>query len=488
MCPPESRARLAQFVHHLVDTSATRPGSTELVINGDFVDFLAEEKVLETFERVSGFDAFTYSPPQATAKLRSVLWRTDVGAQPDSQVFPALQRFVREHHKLTILLGNHDVELSIPQVRTEFVDFLSSGGPGRIEFLYDNEAYAVGDLLIEHGNRYDEWNLVLHDNLRRYRSAISREEPNASDYFEPPPGSKLVTNVMNDLKQEFPFVDLLKPETEAMLPILVALKHGVLRKLGSFAPLQAEAYLLSGETGAPPPFLEAIAAQPEVLDKPQNWLTEYLPKTLPSYLSEIASPGDSTLPTTTLPQPEVLLAEIAANPTSKAALVVRLLAISLMAPKNQTAALRRAFLKYREVQKDSFNLTQESPSYLEQARRLARDRPKVVVFGHTHLAKHIEGLNSFGAAYVNTGTWCPILRLPDEFYEISQNENDEGEVSLQIQSFVADMRTNRLALHYRLRPTFARVVLSADGRVQSRELCEFTFDGKEVPLSSEARL
>jgi hypothetical protein len=90
------------------------------------------------------------------------------------------------------------------------------------------EAYVRGDLLIEHGNRYDPWNIVDHSALRQERSLFSRGlgkrmQQRVSGTFVPPPGSFMVIKVINEIKHRYRFVDLLKPKTEAALPILLAL-------------------------------------------------------------------------------------------------------------------------------------------------------------------------------------------------------------------------------------------------------------------------
>src|SRR5262245_10481743 len=109
MCPPESRRRLARFIHYV--RRAARPhGSTlELIINGDFVDFLAEQP----------FEPFTASADTAVEKLRRIIKTADVDAPDGQRIFPALQAFVTDGHRLTVLLGNHDIELSLAAVRHE---------------------------------------------------------------------------------------------------------------------------------------------------------------------------------------------------------------------------------------------------------------------------------------------------------------------------------------------------------------------------------
>jgi hypothetical protein len=96
-------------------------------------------------------------------------------------------------------------------------------GSGRVEFIYDNQAFGEKPVLIEHGNRYDSWNVIAHDQLREVRSAMSRGE--APPLFESPAGSRLVINIMNKIKAKFTFVDLLKPEDAALLPLRAALNR-----------------------------------------------------------------------------------------------------------------------------------------------------------------------------------------------------------------------------------------------------------------------
>ena len=52
--------------------------------------------------------------------------------------------------ELTLLLGNHDLELSMPQVRLALAERLGSEGK-RFNFIFDGEAHVRGQLLIEHG-------------------------------------------------------------------------------------------------------------------------------------------------------------------------------------------------------------------------------------------------------------------------------------------------------------------------------------------------
>ena len=213
ICPVEGRERLARFIDWVAGQKC-EDTPIQLVLNGDIVDFLAEE------DDTGGFSAFVVDEGKARRKLARI-------AEECESVFAALQRFTAAGNRLTLLIGNHDVELSLPSVRRDFLALL---GETHIEYLYDNEAYSIGPVLIEHGNRYDAWNMVNHDELRQVRSKLSRgETPSA---FAAQPGSELVARVMNPVKKKFSFVDLLKPETGGVLPILAVLDPWLWREAG----------------------------------------------------------------------------------------------------------------------------------------------------------------------------------------------------------------------------------------------------------------
>ena len=80
-----------------------------------------------------------------------------------------------------------------------------------------------------HGNEVDSWNVTDYERLRR----IGRDRQFGLPFeaWTPNAGTQMVIEVMNQIKREYPFVDLLKPETEGVLPILAALKPGIHRKL-----------------------------------------------------------------------------------------------------------------------------------------------------------------------------------------------------------------------------------------------------------------
>jgi len=134
----------------------------ELVIVGDFVDFLTIEP----------FACWTPDPQHASQKLHDTMDRSSF-----APVFDALRDLVKTGCVLTILLGNHDLELALPAVQEALWHRLDAPRH-HVLFLTDGRAYRVGGLLIEHGNRYDGANGNDWEYLRLIASAQSRaEEP-----------------------------------------------------------------------------------------------------------------------------------------------------------------------------------------------------------------------------------------------------------------------------------------------------------------------
>lgn len=88
MCPAESRRRRARFIEHVA--TANESAHTQLVINGDFVDFLAEEALDSSAGGHLPFEPFTADPAVAVAKLERIMRRMDESADAGERIFPKL--------------------------------------------------------------------------------------------------------------------------------------------------------------------------------------------------------------------------------------------------------------------------------------------------------------------------------------------------------------------------------------------------------------
>jgi UDP-2,3-diacylglucosamine pyrophosphatase LpxH len=426
ICPARARERLARFITWAA-TQRKPDTDVHLVLNGDVVDFLAEE------DDTGGFSAFA-DEQEAMRKFRRIAM--DAGA-----VFDALRNFLESGGYLTVLLGNHDIELSLPSVRREFLARL---GRAQVEFLTDNQALSIGPVVIEHGNRYDGWNMVNHNQLRQLRSHLSRREH--AGQFAAQPGSELVARVMNPIKHEFAFVDLLKPETGAVVPILAVLNPDLWRSAAAALEERIAAWHRGRFTREGIPIVDDYVAAPVSADaKAAIELPPLLrePFTVArEFLDELAPQGDAI----SWKDNVVLL------------------------------ALLKAFRRWRAKAERSFTIEYEDEEYLGPARALAASF-KVVVFGHTHLAKQVKFHDD--SLYLNTGTWADLMRLPEDIY---QNDPDRSVNALR--KFLDQVKSNDIDAYRRQIATFARIDLGKENELRSAGVYFFDQDGCVSPLSS----
>ncbi len=235
----------------LIDYVRDRPAAkVALVINGDSVDFLAEP------------GAKYFDPHGANDKLDRIV--QDATFKP---VFDALSLFVaRMNRQLIFTLGNHDIELALPWVREHLIEILTrndEAAKGRITLSFDGAGYACtvrgSSVLCVHGNEVDTWNVTDYERLRRSGRDYLQSRP--MEDWTPNAGTKLVIDVMNEVKREYPFVDLLKPEVEAVVPVLLALDHTQIKKLSRLMAVgtrlgwdtvrRMTGFLSAGEEGEP---------------------------------------------------------------------------------------------------------------------------------------------------------------------------------------------------------------------------------------------
>lgn len=422
MCSFKTQKVLAEFIDRL--PAATSGHEVRLAIAGDIVDFLAEEP----------FEAFTGDTDSAIKKLERILEET-------APIWTALRAFVANRAgALTLLLGNHDIELALPSVRKIFLQAL---GPGQIDFLYDNEALTIGPVLVEHGNRFDEWNAVPHGSLRRVRSQLSRSLP-VDPPFPSLPGSQLVTQVMNRIKSQYAFVDLLKPENAAALPILAALGVGEIMDIWQVFQKYRQTFAIDFDEDREPISPEYISAASD--DDQADFLLA----------QTILRGGDPS--------------EIGAvsNVLSSIAGVVK-----AEVRQARQRALFKAFRAMPTHHRKAFDVGYEDAKYLRPA-TVASEKFKVVIYGHTHHVKCVPIVGAKHAAvYLNTGTWADLMRVPEEVWS-----TDEVIARAALTSFVSDLEMNKLDKWRRGVPTFAKVDLR-DGEVMAANVFFADSDWKE---------
>jgi UDP-2,3-diacylglucosamine pyrophosphatase LpxH len=438
-----SYEELSQFI----DWVASDPRPTEMILNGDIIDFLLD------FEGSVG-KTFIECPKEACERLERIA--KDCGA------FEAWGRLIRTgRHRLTLLLGNHDVELSFPEVRDRFAKLLGVG-THQIEFVVDGEAVTRGNVLIEHGNRYDPWNWIDHDGLRHERAlqsrGVDRGTLKTDGRFRAPRGTHLVIELMNKLKSRYRFIDLLKPETGAALPIVLKivpkLKEAARLLAGTRTLLAHHAVDLwrqdrSTKASTNPREIAAMHSSSELDD------LDALMATIP----EVEwTKGTSR---------EGGLGQIDDLVRSNIEDLVKTCKNSWVRAAGVKEAFVAWWVKKANLNDISFEYDQEIDPYLTAAKSLMKGGFKVVIFGHTHLPKSIE--LECGARYLNTGTWVDIMRI-DHLGEID---------SELMETICSDIEQNRIEKYLRRYLSFAEVEFDVNGEATSGDV--FSFCGTASP-------
>lgn len=478
---------LASFIRVLGEKPA-QP-TIELIINGDFLDFLAEES------GPGEWKAFRDEPGEAVEVFETIAGRPDDGA-----VFDALAGFVDAGHRLTILIGNHDIELAWPEVRTAFEQRLWRSPTKKtrafnLRWIHDGEALILGDALIEHGNRYDPANFVDHERLRQLRELRSRRLYSREvDVFYPPVGSRLVAEVMNPIKKLFPFIDLLKPESETLFALILALDPSQGQHLGELADLLLRLPVNLFEPAADPGYRQRIAGGAPTsgvslnrvggsdTSRSNDALAALIMRILPADLSAEANGAIRWIPW----ENEVTRANIASTAERVKAWWNL---IKLFASKADTEIDDRLPLLQHAVSAlhgdRSFDSSVETGKrYRRAAEQLALgDRSagypghvpigfRFIIFGHTHHRKKVE-LTKGGATYVNTGTWAKLMKFPEKLLS-----TDRSIARSELEMFVSSIQAGSYATEFV--PTYARVDVKDDGRVDTVELFTYDFEREVV--------
>lgn len=173
---PSRTKQVDEDLVRLLDHYRAQPppaGRWRLVIAGDLIDFigmviapdgssLTTEPTAE--ERAHGLGN---AEDHAALKMRAV-------AERHSDVFATLARFIADGHALTIIRGNHDLELHWEGVQNELREILVAHAHSAVGESFDRESFLArldfspwfffqdGVAYIEHGHQYDPFCSTEH--------------------------------------------------------------------------------------------------------------------------------------------------------------------------------------------------------------------------------------------------------------------------------------------------------------------------------------
>ncbi len=193
----------ARFLH----TIGTKGTPAELVIAGDFLEYC---QTLPELGLTSPEDHLGCTEADSIRRTRVILGLDPSIATGHPQVFAALRRFMMEGHSITIIAGNHDIDLLWGGVWAYVFDAIYPPGAWGdlrlVEFSYTLGRGERGRVYIEHGHE--------HDRANRFGDQMS--QPFGTDKYGSRRlkrcwGTLFVDKVFNQLERDRWFIDNVKP-------------------------------------------------------------------------------------------------------------------------------------------------------------------------------------------------------------------------------------------------------------------------------------
>lgn len=405
--------QLAEFLQWVLNDFS----SCHVILNGDVFDFLVGKRQ----EAAMNLD-------DAATEAASIV-------NNHKKVFEALSHIANsEAHELIILGGNHDPETALPTVQEQIERSLKSSDSHSmkpscshfpIRWLTNGEGALLQvdgtKVLIEHGDQYDAWNWIDHEALRRVICLASRNVPYQDAYRKKsPPGSRLVVNRFNHIRDQFPWLQTLQPLSASILPLALEVilpqvssteRSKLIKAAKEFRDFGLRSLMDTAVRNISPE-REYWATEDEERQLLSEWLAQYERE------EKVWGALDDT---------KAWLRRAAAR------------------LRNLTA---RRLLK-RVAYRDTFYDISASDGNYDAVARLVSRGTNLVVHGHTHSAKAYQVGQGL---YLNTGTWGQLTELPNA---------DAGEEKWA--DYIEELKAGRASSFRRL--TFAHIRSQKEGTV-----------------------
>lgn len=202
----------AHFENFLSEV-ATGTGAVELVINGDFLDFVQaqpyEGTALESQSRDEGLP-LCFTEKQSLEKLDGIFKRHD-------GVFLALQNFLAANaaNKIILIPGNHDADLFWTGVHTSLRQKIGGSHSGRVRIHLERvyRPTSFPGVWIEHGHQFDPINSFFVGQTEYWsaeRPPIFTDKSGRQRLLECL-GTRFLIRIINRLDRDYPYVDNVKP-------------------------------------------------------------------------------------------------------------------------------------------------------------------------------------------------------------------------------------------------------------------------------------
>lgn len=356
-------------VRELPELIGRQGHALRVILNGDTLDLLLDD------------DPLVLDVASARVKVAACL-RSAAG----KPLVTALGDVLAHGGEVIVRAGNHDLELALPGVQAAVREEFDAQGFPTAQLSFSSEdaplVFDVGvhRVLVTHGEHGDPANAWRHANLQ-----AAMVDPAGFIY---PPGSVLVKEILNPLKIEMRFLDLLKPDFHGAILTALAVRPVEARRLFRRATLDiiagVAANLVEGAAFGPtaesvPDPLEELVAASDLTSDEATELVGFLDGEAAAFSGEGSEPG---------------LFRRALDKLGRAALRAYATAHRWVA-----GAAGEAF----------FDETPDDAEWSEAGRLSEKFGAQIVVSGHSH-ARRLRIAD--GRAYVNTGTWITLLELP----------------------------------------------------------------------------
>ena len=434
---------LARLIHAIRER-ATPSRRVGLVLNGDIVDFLAMEH------------APYFDPWHAQDSLRAVM--KDPAFKP---VFEALSALVGTSScHLVLVLGNHDIELALPAVRSMLSASLANGAwdaQRRFSAAVDGTGYrcSVGgaEVLCVHGNEVDVFNRVDHTALLKCARAMNRQTK--LDDLSPNVGTTVVIDIMNDLKKRYRWIDLLKPVGKGVVPLLLAIDPKAVRRKLAEVPRLAPALARAGWNRYRGERMLGSADDTEDLGPDAG---------LVALFGDLAEAGSRAGASVALDEIEREVEEALRKGLDGLDLLgggggegALLLPDGRWVVREITKASTRQLLRLLLGSRAPFNDTKPDETF-RRLDELVGSEIDFLISGHTHARKALRRLRGPGY-YFNCGTWITQIELDDHVLEDS-DAFDELWEALGEYKGIEPLRRLGVVKH---EPTVVRIQVTRDG-------------------------
>jgi UDP-2,3-diacylglucosamine pyrophosphatase LpxH len=204
--------------------------AVEVILNGDTFEFWQVPALADGEAFDPGFRYPDRAYTGTTASECAQRMRLIIAGHPT--VFAALTRFLQPGPSLrwvTIIKGNHDVQLYWPAVQAVIRNALEARGPREGCLVFVSRTLLSHGLYIEHGNQYS-------DALNRHVSFENPVDPHDPTRLIEPPGARIFIHAINRMERDLPWISSVKPQTALVWLLLRYRPLAALRLLWLFLP------------------------------------------------------------------------------------------------------------------------------------------------------------------------------------------------------------------------------------------------------------